>query len=153
VVECCRDVGGRRAFDRVALDPTQLPGVALRESLEDVSVCRKLVARRDDVRPVRPGAQHGVGELVDVDRGGIADQDLARLRANQLGRDHVADSHRVVEPVVPATDELTAPLVVDDACQPFGRGLGQSPQRVAVEIGEVLVVDHEAVAKVAQRVA
>ena len=49
-----------------------------------------------------------------------------------------------VDPVIPAADELAAPLVVDDAGEPGLRLRGQAAQRIGVEIDEVGVRVDEA---------
>ena len=98
-----------------------------------------------------PGVEHGGGELVEVDGGGVAGDHLARLGTEDTVREQVADAFGKVDPLVPAGDEVGAPLGGQRA-QPLARGDRQPSERVAVEIDGLGVVDDEALAKRRQRI-
>ena len=124
---------------RVAVDQPQLQPRRRGDALGDVEVGRKVVALgEDDAARGRIAAlqrRRGAQRLEAVDRGRVADADLARRGADQAG-DLVADAAREIDPAgaVPAPDQALAPLAGGDLCQ-AGRGPArQRAERVAVEV-------------------
>ncbi len=101
---------------------------------------------------IRTRLERGHNELEEVNRGRVAGDHLIGRGADQL-RDLGADALWGAEPALaPAADEPLAPLVIDGRVQPRRSAPGQPPERVAVQVDQVGVVDHELVAKVRQLV-
>ncbi len=118
------------------------------DALEHVAVGGEVAAVGDE-RAVAARVEHGARELEQVDRRGVAGDDLARRRADHR-RDQVAGTGGRVDPVRPAPDQPLAPLV-DQRGEPLARRDRQPPERVAVEVDPVVRVD-EAVAVGGERV-
>ncbi len=83
-------------------------------------------------------AQRGDDRLEQVGRGGVADDYLVRLRADQRG-DQTAEALRRVDPAfVPAADQPFAPLPLHRVGERGGDGAGQNPKRIAIEVDHAL---------------
>jgi hypothetical protein len=134
------------------VEPADLEPARRGQPLEHVAVGRELVVGRDDRAPAGTRVERRRGELVQVDRRRVADDRLARLGADDPGPDDLADPGRLVEPVVPAADELAAPLLADPAREAVGRGPREPPERVPVEVDERRVVLDEVGPEAGQRV-
>ena len=130
------------------VDHPQLAAAAGREALEHVAVGREVAAVGDD----RPGArvEHGAAQLVEVDGGRVADDHLAGAGAEDVLGEQVADARGDVDPVVPAGDELRAPLL-DGGGEPVAGRDREAAERVAVEIEAGRIRVDEAVAELAER--
>jgi hypothetical protein len=112
------------------------PGVA-RSGIRDVEVGGEGVGigEHDPAPRAHPrGRDHG---LVEVHRGRVGADDLAGCRADE-GADDIADPAGCLPParIVPARDEVVAPLAVHDVGHGLGDTLGQCSQRVAVEVDD-----------------
>ena len=145
------DVVGCRPVDRVRRDPGDLEVPRPGQAFEDVAVGRKVVPVGHDHAPPGPRLERRREQLVDVDGRRVADDHLARPRTHER-RDQVADPARLGDPVVPAADQLAAPLLGDDAAQAVGGCPREAAQRVAVEVDDLRVVDDEPLSEGRQRV-
>mmetsp|Transcript_670 Transcript_670/g.1486 ORF Transcript_670/g.1486 Transcript_670/m.1486 type:complete len:284 (+) Transcript_670:2140-2991(+) len=146
LVEQRRDVLRRLGEDEFA-------AMGSGHALGDVVVGREVAALADhDLALALLQLQGGVQHLVEVGRGRVRHQHLARPRA-QPGRQPVTEAPRQVDPSgrVPALDEALAPFLLDRALHACRRGLGQGAERVAVQIGHALG-QREEIAQAAQGV-
>ena len=124
-----RRVLPRRLLRRV--DEAQLAAAAGGEPFEHVAVGGEVAAVGDDRALAR--LEHGGAQLVEVDGGRVAGDHLAGARAEDVLGEQVADPRGRVDPVVPAGDELAAPLR-DGGGEPVARGQREAAERVAVEV-------------------
>ncbi len=155
-----RDVGVDRLPQRVVIQPgvdvgryhPQLVAARLGQPLQHVLVGRKVVVVGDDDAPAGSGVTGRRGQLVQVDAGRVAHHDLARLDPEYAGGQLVTGVPGERDPVRPAVDQLLAPLLVDRRPQPVDGGPGQPAERVAVEVHEVGVGDHEPVPERGERI-
>jgi hypothetical protein len=137
-----RRVRPRRLLGRV--DQPQLAAAASCEPLEHVAVGGEVAAVGDDRALAL--LEHGGAQLVEVDRGRVAGDHLAGARAEDGLGEQIADSRRRVDPVVPARDELGAPLR-DGGGEPVARGQREAAERVAVEVDPRRIVIREPLAE------
>ena len=121
-----------RAEQRVDLEDRQLEAASAGDALQHVAVRREvvLVGRERGDRGI--AVQDRADELEQVHGDAVGDEDRAGGGAEHLG-ERVAGAGGRVDPVVPAADELAAPLV-DHAVQALARALGQPAERVAVQV-------------------
>ena len=118
----------------VGLQQPQLQPACLGQALEDVAVGRELAGRGDHDAATGARLEGRVGQTVEVDGRRVADDDLARAGAQEGRRDLVADARRELDPGVPATHDLPAPFVPDEPGEALEGRLGQTTERVAVEV-------------------
>ena len=106
-------VSGRAPPPSPRLDQAQLEPLAqqIAQTLRDVQVGREVAALRDHHAAPRAQPERRGDQLEQVDRDGIGDDHLVRLRAEQA-RDLRAQPLRQVDPavLVPAGDQVLAPL-------------------------------------------
>ena len=138
---------GLRASGRVAAQEHQVETARLRQPLERVAVGREVVVVGDYL--ITPGAQveRRRGELVEADRGRVADRDLARAGAERDLAETVANRQRQLHPaLVPPADQPPAPLLGHGPREALGGRPREPAERVAVQVDE-LVVDREPLAE------
>ena len=140
-----RRVLARRLLGRV--DQAQLAAAARGEALEHVAVGGEVAAVGDDRALAR--LEHGGAQLVEVDGRRVAGDHLAGARAEDVLGEQVADPRGRVDPVVPAGDELAAPLG-DGGGEPVARGQREAAERVAVEVDPLGVVVDEPISEGAE---
>ena len=141
-VQALVDVGGQHA---------QLHAALSRDSLDHVTVAGEVVLVGDDHVPARAGIERCRGQFVQVHRGVVGHQHLARRGAGQLA-DQVTRTLGQVHPVIPRPGERGAPLLADDGLQPPQRGQRERAERVAVQVDQGRVVKREPVAEPGQRI-
>ena len=98
-----------------------------------------------------PGTQghRGVQRLVGVGRDVVADDRLAGGGAEQREPEAIADLEREIHPTLaPRADQPISPLLAHDGRDALGRGRGQAPEAVAVEVDERVVGDDESLPQV-----
>jgi hypothetical protein len=123
-----------------------------RQAFGSVNVGREIALLRQDGRPAGPGRRCGRKQLEQAYRRRIRDQKLVRLRSDdrcKLG----GDALRPVDPpvLVPAGDEVLAPLAFNDVEEVRRCRLRQCAKRVAVEVDDA-VRSNEALAHFTQRI-
>ena len=97
-----RDLGIQRRLERflaqalihVGVDHPQLAAVLRGDALQHVPVGREVIVVGDDHAPAGLSVQRGAGQLVEIHRGGVADQDLPWCGADQVRTDQVTDLTR-----------------------------------------------------------
>ncbi len=142
--------------DLRAVDQPEFEARGLGDAFGHVQVGREIVALGEDDAPPRRigplqrgrGAQH----LEAVERGRVADADLAGVGADEAG-DLVADAPREVDPAsaVPAADQALAPLALGDFGQARGGPTRQRAERIAVQVDDAFGED-ELVAQRRERI-
>ena len=136
-----RSASGEHAGRPVHLDPPHAPAPLRRDALDQEAVGGEVVAIHDDLDPGGPRRALRVEgrpqELVEQDRGGVADDGLARRRPDHRAPDRVADGERQRHPrLVPPADQPAAPFVADERLQARGGAPGRPAERVAVEVDQ-----------------
>ncbi len=148
-------VDERAHHDRHAVEPVEvLPHRATGrrgDPVDDVAVGREVAGGDREIAATRPQAEGGVHQLIEVHRGRVVDDHLAGARAEQR-RQPVAHPLRQVDPVLPRADQPAAPLLGRHPPQPLERPPRQPAERVAVEVDERRIGDHELVAPTPQRI-
>ena len=118
-------------------DPLDDEAGVARRGIRDVEVGGEGVGVGEDDPPARahPGGRDD--RLVEVDRRGVGAHDLAGRRPDE-GADAVADPGGGLPPagVVPARDEVVAPLAVHDVGDDLGDAGRQGAEGVAVEVDD-----------------
>ena len=134
------DVVTERGLDLIRLDPAHLvtPTEGLGEALRDVDVRREVAVIRQDDLPVA-GFERGGERLMDLDREGVADDDLAWRRIQEPA-DAVAEFLGEAHPIggVPGSDELLAPLLVQGPGKSLRGRSRKGAQGVAVEVDDTI---------------
>jgi hypothetical protein len=107
------------------------------ETVGHVKVGGEVPGIAQDHFPVGAQLQRRGERLVDLDRQRVADHDRGLRRPDQPP-DPVAEAPGHVHPArpVPAADEELAPFPGHRPADPRGRGLGERPERVAVEVDQ-----------------
>src|SRR5215467_1434768 len=138
------------AWPRIEQPKLQSPAGS--QALEDVPVGWEAVAAGQDHAATGPGVQRRGRQLVQVDRGGVADRDLPGSRPQQLLAQVVADTLTDVDPVVPGPHEPAPPACAHRLVDGCDCGFREPAQRVAVQVDQVRVVYYEVVTEPAGRV-
>ena len=129
-------LGGHTAVG-VDVDPAQGQPALASHAVGDVAVGREVVTVDHDLGAARTQRDRGPHQLVEQHGRGVADHGLAGGGAQHERPEVVADPLRQVEPaLVPAADQPTAPLGLDELRQPRAGDLQRAAQRVAVEVDE-----------------
>ena len=136
----------------VGADHAELAAGPGGDALEHVAVGGEVVVVGDQDRAARPRVQGGAGQLVEVHRGGVADHDLARRRAQKVLAEQVTCLPGQVHPVRPGADQPGAPVLGDDLREALGGRGGQHAQRVAVQVDQAGLERREPVPEPGQRV-
>ena len=141
-IDALVDVGGQHP---------QLQAALGRDALDDVPVAGEVVGVGHDHAPPGPRVQRRAGQLVQVHRGVVGDQDLPGRGAGELA-DQVARPGRQVHPVVPGPGQGRAPFLAEHAVHPPQGRQGQRAERVAVQVDQPGLAEQEALAVPAERV-
>ena len=122
------------------------------DAFGNIIVGREIAALEDQHAAIGPHRHRRRQHLEQILAGRIADDDLARISADQR-RELVAEPHRQVEPAsaVPAFDQVGAPFLAHHSLRPRARRLRHRTQRIAVEVDHPVGQD-ELVAHRRQRV-
>ena len=109
----------------------------VRKTLRDVEIGREIRLLGEDRLAPRSGANRRGKQLEQADAGRIGDQQLVRPRADDR-RQLRGDPRRPVDPavLVPAGDEVLAPLPLRRFASGGRRRLRQRTERIAVEIDD-----------------
>jgi hypothetical protein len=144
---------GGDARGGVYLDPAQREAELLGDAGRDVPVGREVVAVEHDLAAPGAGGDGRAHRLVEQHGRRVADDGLARRGTEADPAQLVPDGLRQVEPAfVPAPDQPFAPLLLDEAGEPFAGDSQRTAQRVAVEVHEVARAADEAVTQAGQEV-
>ena len=132
------DLLGRDARLGVGLDPAQRAGRAPARCRRARSGRSGSCRCRARSRCARGSAvDGGARQLVQDDRGRVADERLAGCGAERRAADGVADRERQLHPLlVPAADEPAAPALGEEALDALDARAGRPAERVAVEVGD-----------------
>ena len=123
----------------------------LRDALHDVTVGGELPGVDADEVSVRGEINRGSHQLVEVDARRVVDDHLSGAGSDDRG-EFVPDLEWEVEPMLPRGDETLRPLSCHDLMDAVHGPPRGHAERVAVEVGEVGIVDHELVAPPGQRI-
>ena len=104
-------VGRRAAGERIDVDVLDAQPTSRRETLEHVTVGREVSSLGDDRPAVRPRVERRGRELVEVHRGRVADQHLARPGTEKVRADEVAHDRRQFDPRRPARVAMAHPMI------------------------------------------
>ena len=132
------DVVPERGAEPVARDEAQLDvAQQAREALRDVEVGGEVRLLGEDHAPAGSQAQGPRQELEDVDGGRVGHRHLVG-RGPDERREEPRHSGREVDPavLVPAPDEVLAPLALGDLAEAFHGPAGQGAERIAVEVDD-----------------
>src|ERR1017187_7947144 len=143
-------IGGQALVD-VGRQHAELRAAGRRDSLEHMAVAGEVVLVSADHVPPRPGAQCRRGQLVQVDRGVVGDDDLSGGRAGELA-DQVTRAPGQVGPVIPRPGQGGAPFGPDHAVHPRHGGQRKRAQGITVEVDQRRVVQGEPRPVAAQRI-
>src|SRR5215510_8918365 len=151
------DVGGERTIELLGLLDTADRRTAAGEPGEpfgDIHVGREVVGLRDDHRSGAIELPGVAQDLVEVDRGVIAEHHVAPAGAQDV-RHALAHPPGLLQPIVavPAAPARVAPAVLHHTLNTLGRVGRHRADRVAVEIHGVFGRPREALAHRPQRVA
>ena len=127
----------------VGVDQAELTAALRGDALEHVAVSGEIVVVSDDDVAARPGSQRGTGQLVQVDRHGVADEDLPSGSPDQVLGHHVASFGWQPDPLIPRSDQADTPVLVDDLGDAGLRAHRQRAERVSVEVDQVPVLLNE----------
>ncbi len=121
-------------------------------ALDDVEVGRERLILGNHHVAIGPQGDGGMDRLEEIDRCGVAYDRLTGRRPDQ-GSNAIAEPDRHVEPsrVIPAPDEILAPLLFDRMTQNARRVARHRSERISIEIDQA-VGKHKAVAKAAKRI-
>src|SRR6185312_5735354 len=101
-------------------DPAQGHSALGGDALQQVAVGGKVVGVQDDLAASWPCIDRCANELVEDDRGRVADERLAWCGAERGLAEGVSDAQRQRHPLlVPAADEPAAPGFCDEAAHPI----------------------------------
>ena len=120
----------------VGVDHAQLAAALVGDAGQHVPVGGEVVVVGHDDAPAGPGTEGGAGQLVEVDRGAVADQHLAGRRAQQVVAEQVAHLARKGHPVAPGPDQPPSPAAPDHLADPLRGGQRQHAQRVPVQVDQ-----------------
>ena len=129
-VERLRDLG---PGDGLHPQSRHQPGKAVR----GIEVGREIAFLGQQDRPARTRTHCRGEQLEQGDRGRIGDQQLVRGGADdrrEPGRDPPRRAHPIM--LVPAGDEVSAPLHLSDLRKALGRRRGEGAQGIAVEVDD-----------------
>jgi hypothetical protein len=142
---------GRQAFVDVGGQHPELRAALGRDPLDHVAVAGEVVLVGHDHVPPRPRVERRAGQLVQVDRGVVGDQDLSWRRAGERA-DQVARASGQIHPVVPRPGQGASPLRPDHALKPPHGRQRERAQGIAVQVDHGRIVEREPVAEPGQRI-
>ncbi len=149
----CADLFDGDARLALDLDPADGQATLGGDALHDVAVGGEVVGVDDDLVPAGPGVDRGPDQLVEQHGRRVADGRLARGRTEAHPGDLVAQGERQVVPaLVPAADESSAPLGLDELAQAGSGGGDRTAEGVAVEVHEGCVGADELGPEAGQRI-
>ena len=124
---------------------TVQPKWLLGKPLEHVAVGREIVIVGDEDVAARPCVQRRPRQLVQVDRDGIAHDDLPCGGTDEVVAQHVTGLPGQLDPLVPGPNQADPPVLVDDLGDPRLGPHRQLTEGVAVQVDQLPVLPHEPV--------
>lgn len=109
------------------------------DALQDIKIGWEIEGVSDDAGFVGLQGERRGGEFEEIDRDCIADKSLPRRCTNEL-TDLIPHTSRSIPPAfVPTTDEVLAPLFINDLTRFLLRGFWHHAERIAVKVDKAWV--------------